>query len=703
MRLSHTVRFLGEILGEVLIAQESQAIFDLEEEIRLTAKARREGDPGADARLRSLVHGLSVDEARAVAAAFTAYFDLVNLAEEDYRIAVLRDRQRERHPDPIDDSIGDAIARLRALGIPPDRVASILQELDIELVLTAHPTEAKRRSVLSRLQRIAQLVACYHDVDALPEEQDRCRERLVAEVTSLWLTRRSRLSRPEVTDEVRAGLYFIDSVLWDVLPEVYRSLEKALSRYYPGLRVDHPWLRLASWIGGDRDGNPNVTVEVTAETLRLHRGLAVDRYRRALHDLSRRMSLSARWVPPTDALRQWLDRRRPYPPHIARVAERYPDELYRITTSLLVADLAAASQDDMVARLLSDEPHQALVSVSHLRTPLREMAAALPPAVVGEEIKAIEQRLDIFGLHVARLDVRDDASRLNAALAEVLRALGVSPDYDQLDAEQRTALLSRLLQEPKPPLARLPGVTQETEDTWGVFRLIRRAQQVYGTELWGALVLSMTHSVADVLGALLLLRWSDCDERIPVVPLFETLADLRAAPEILRKLFADPTYRAHLAALDNHQIVMIGYSDSNKDGGYLAANWALYRAQEEIARVCREHGIRLTLFHGRGGTIARGGGPANRAIRAQPPGTIEGRFRMTEQGEVIAERYSNPHLARRHLEQIVNAVILSSFPEACVCPEVPQAWRDAMDQMALASWRAYRGLVYETPGFVRFW
>lgn len=701
-RLSRTVRFLGDILGEVLIAQESQAIFDLEEKIRLAAKARRQGEAAADATLRSTVGQLTADEARAVAAAFATYFDLVNLAEEYYRVAVLRQREHERQPDPIADSIGDAIAQLKAAGVSSDRVAAVLRALDIELVLTAHPTEVKRRSILSRLQRIGQIVWQYHDADALPDEQQRCRDRLVAEVTSLWLTRRSRRSRPEVTDEVRSGLYFLDTVLWDVLPEIYRLLDKALERYYPGLQVDHPWLRMASWIGGDRDGNPNVTVEVTAETLRLHRGLAVERYRKAFRELSRRMSLSTRWVPPTEALRQWLEQRRPYPPHIARIVERYPDELYRVTAALLVADLATASQDDMVSRLLSDEPHRALISVAQMRMPLQEMAAALPQPVTREEIQPILQRLDIFGLHVARLDVRDDASRFNAALAEVLRALGIAPDYDRLEEEEKIALLSRLLKEPRPALARLPGVTQKTEEVWGVFRLIRRAQEVYGTELWGGLVLSMTHRVSDVLGALLLLCWSRCRD-LPIVPLFETLADLKAAPEILQRLFADPTYREYVAAQGDHQMVMIGYSDSNKDGGYLAANWALYQAQEAIARVCREHGIRLTLFYGRGGTIARGGGPTNRAIRAQPPGTIEGRFRMTEQGEVIAERYSNPHIARRHLEQVVNAVLLASFPETYARPVVPQAWREAMDQMAEASWRAYRGLVHETPGFVRFW
>jgi phosphoenolpyruvate carboxylase len=323
--------------------------------------------------------------------------------------------------------------------------------------------------------------------------------------------------------------------------------------------------------------------------------------------------------------------------------------------------------------------------------------------------------MEIFGLHAARLDLREDSARLASALGEILRALNVDLAFERGDDRSRTETLTRLLSRPAPSLAAQPGVTAETAETWALFRLVARAQGVYGRDLFGPFIISMTRGPADVLTVLLLARWAGCADGLPIVPLFETLDDLDAAPRILGELFALDAYRAHLAAYRNEQTVMIGYSDSNKDGGYLAANWALYQAQENIARVCREHGVTLTLFHGRGGTVARGGGPANRAIRAQPPGTVNGRFRVTEQGEILAARYGDPDIAHRHLEQIVHAVLLASATsderhgaggERRVAPHsspVTPEWRAAMTAMSNSARAAYRALVYETPGFVDYW
>jgi phosphoenolpyruvate carboxylase len=266
---------------------------------------------------------------------------------------------------------------------------------------------------------------------------------------------------------------------------------------------------------------------------------------------------------------------------------------------------------------------------------------------------------------------------------------------------QHAPTLLRLLTEPAPLLAENPGITPETSETWATFHLMARAQHVYGHELLGPFIIAMTHGPADVLAVLLLARWTGCAGGLHIAPLFETLDDLSHAPRILAELFALDAYRTHLARCNDEQTIMIGYSDSNKDGGYLSANWALYGAQENIARVCREHGVKLTLFHGRGGSVARGGGPANRAIRAQPPGTVNGRFRMTEQGETITSRYANPDLAYRHLEQIASAVLLSSAPIDLVV--IPASWREAMDHLAHEAWRAYRSLVYDTPTFLDYW
>lgn len=700
MDISQTIHMLGDLLGKVISVQESTEIFHIEESIRADAKGRRNNENEAANRLQQTIRELTVEHAQGVAAAFATYFDLVNLAEENYRIGLLRKRQADVYPEPLNDSIEDAIARLKEQGVTPEEMANLLENLSIELVLTAHPTEARRRTVQSKLQRISHLLGNLTNTHLLPQEHDQTLRQLETEITALWLTDRARTSKPAVTDEVRTGLYFVEASFWDTLPWLYADLERALARHYPGLRPRSNWLSLASWMGGDRDGNPFVTSEVTAETLRLHRGLAVESHRRGIQELARQLSLSARQVPPPAQLTDWLEKRHPLPPHVAYIEKRYANEPYRLTLSILAADLADASQDDMTARLLAQDPHHARITPEDLLIPLNAIASALPAILAQGDVLTVQRQLEIFGLHAMRLDIRQDSSKLNAALGEVLRALNIAPDFQNTSAEERLSILNRLLSKPLPPLASRPGITAETAETWALFQLIARVRNVYGPELLGPVIISMTHSAADVLTVLALARWTGCDEGLDICPLVESVDDLKAAPEMLKSLFSSPIYRPHLEANKNEQMVMIGYSDSNKDGGYLTANWALYQAQESIWAMADEHKVRLTIFHGRGGTIARGGGPANRAIRAQPAGSIRGRFRVTEQGEIIAARYANPTVAHRHIEQIVHAVLMASAPKQ---ENIPLLWRAALDGMSSASLRFYRGLVYETPGFIEFW
>jgi phosphoenolpyruvate carboxylase len=701
MDLSESVHLLGDLLGQVIGAEGSPQLFEIEEKIRALAKARRSGDAAAAQLLAQDVAALLPAEARSVAAAFALYFDLVNVAEENYRVRALRQRQRDNYPNPISESIAAAIGQLKQRGVTTDQLTALLDQLRIELVLTAHPTEAKRRTILSKLQRVGQHLHQLDSTDLLPGEREEILSALRAEITALWLTDQARTAKPGVTDEVRTGLYFIGEIFWEVLPRLYADLDRALQQHYPELRSPDRWLTLASWIGGDRDGNPNVTAEVTAETLRLHRGLAIEQHRKALHEVARRFSLSARRVPPPVELQAWLDSRRPLPDHVAFLENRYADEPYRLTLSLLAADLEQASQEQMTARLLENTPQRARIMLDDLVKPVDLMAATTPPALSHYPLQVVQQQLKIFGLHTARLDLREDSSRLTATLGEILRALNVDTAFERNDAAARSQTVLRLLSEPAPQLAENPGITPETAETWATFRLMARARQIYGHELLGPFIISMAHSAADVLTVLLLARWTGCADGLRIAPLFETLDDLSNAPRILAELFTLNVYRAHLARCSGEQMVMIGYSDSNKDGGYLAANWALYQAQENIAQVCDGHGIQLTLFHGRGGSVARGGGPANRAIRAQPPNTINGRLRLTEQGETIASKYGNPDLAHRHLEQLASAVLLASAPIDLVA--IPGAWRSALDRLAQAAWRAYRSLVYDTPEFLVYW
>jgi len=702
MELATAIHLLGALLGDVIHELESPELVETEERIRAAAKERRNGNAQAARQLEAEVVALTADSARVISAAFATYFDLVNLAEENKRIREIRARANALYPEPLNESISHAVAALKQQGVTSEQMQNLLAQLSIELVLTAHPTEARRRSVTSKIQQIARLLDQLIDDATLWLERRKITDSLYAEIAALWLTDRHRTARLAVTDEVRTGLYFVETIFWDVIPILYDDMNRALASYYPEVVPPPNWFRLASWMGGDRDGNPNVTHEATAETLRLHRGLAVEQHRQRIRRLARRLSLSDSRLPPPPEFKAWLDSRRPFPAHVANIEERYAAEPYRLALSLLAADLAEASREEMTARLLQSKPHQARIQLKNLLEPINIIAKRLPAFVARDEIQTLINQLNIFGLGAMRLDIREESTRFNAALGEILRALNLTPNFTTMPEDERLALLTQLLSAPLPELSAHPGVTSAAAETWALFQLVARARAVYGHELIGPVVISMCRSVSDILTVLLLARWTNCDSKLQVVPLFETIEDLNAAPDILEKLFAIPAYRAHLGACANAQMIMIGYSDSNKDGGYVTANWALNQAQNKISRVAKAHQITLTIFHGRGGTIARGGGPANKAIRAQPVGSINGRFRLTEQGETIAARYSNPELAHRHLEQIVHAVLLASSP-ANPPIKILAEWRAEMESMSTIARQFYRSLVYETPDFADFW
>ncbi|HSD82406.1 MAG TPA: phosphoenolpyruvate carboxylase, partial [Anaerolineae bacterium] len=393
LELSDAVHLLGDLLGQVISTEESPQLFEIEEKIRAQAKARRSGDVQAGKHLAAEVATLPPEAARGVAAAFTLYFDLINVAEEHYRVQALRQRQRELYPNPISESIAEAIGQLKERGLTPEQMAALLSQLHVELVLTAHPTEAKRRTILSKLQRVGLGLRRLDSTDLLPHEREAVRHALRAEITALWLTDQARTAKPGATDEVRTGLYFIGEIFWEVLPRIYADLDEALEQHYPQLKSPAHWLTLASWTGGDRDGNPNVTAGTTAETLRLHRGLAIEQHRKALHEVARRFSLSARRVPPPAELKAWLDARHPLPDHVAFLERRYAGEPYRLTLSLLSADLEQASQEQMTARLLENAPHTARISLSDLTQPIELIASVTPAALSHYPLRKVQQQL----------------------------------------------------------------------------------------------------------------------------------------------------------------------------------------------------------------------------------------------------------------------------------------------------------------------
>lgn len=718
--LSDDIHLLGDILGRVIRRQSGVDIFELEERIRALTKARRmdAGDPEIDAAIDRLIRSLNVTEAELVARAFTVYFELINLAEEQHRVRMLRNREREVHPRPLNESVAAAVSELRQMGLDEFEMAELLKRLHIELVFTAHPTQAKRRTVLSKLRRIAHALTELDVRDLLPAERRDIFTHLTAEITSLWLTDRSRTDRIAVTDEVRTGLFYFDTTLWSVVPQVYTEMARALREQYPNLEPPARFLTFGSWIGGDRDGNPNVTPDVTAEALRLHRGLAVEKHRATARKLNRSLSISQELASISPKLLEALSAARSRSDHVDYLRTRYPTEPYRLWVAVLGADLAEASAGDMVSRVKGvNNPPLQLRQMGDLLRPLRLIDDTLRESgmadIAVDGLAEMRHQAQAFGLHVTRIDMRQFSEHHTAVLGEILKGLEIHQTFAELDGSERLSVLTQLLGQPTPDLATLEesAIGKESRETLELFGILGRTIAFYGPELIGPYVVSMTHGPEDILAVLLLAKWhgiclreDDSREGMALAPLFETREDLRAAPEVMADLFEHPAYGRHLERMDRKQTIMIGYSDSNKDAGYMAANWELYQAQEAMATTCRGHNVAMMLFHGRGGTIARGGGPANRAILAQPPDTVGGRVRITEQGEVIDERYGTPAVARRHLEQVTHAVMKASVPphyrrEMRTHPD----WRSAMEEMTAVSYRSYRKLIYKTPTFLEYW
>jgi phosphoenolpyruvate carboxylase len=719
--LSADIHLLGDLLGKVIRRQAGVETFELEERFRALSKVRRQDrDSAAEiaAKLNELVESLNLTQIREVARAFTLYFQLINVAEDHHRARVLRARMRAEAPQPIGESLRAAIADLWHSGVDEFQMQRLLDSLHIEPVFTAHPTEAKRRTLISKLKRIEQGLRQLDQQQLLPAEQTRIKQELLAEITILWLTAQSRVAKPSVTDEVKTGLYYFDSTIWGVVPKIYREMEEALAEHYPGVTLPPRFLTFGSWIGGDRDGNPNVTAFVTAETLRLHRGLALSRHGETAGALTRTLSLSEQLHQPAPEMLALLkEEEAEFSGHVKFLAEQYPEEPYRLLAAALKADLNDANHDPVKSRLLENDnsPMAELQTAADLLRPLRSMDVSLrggrTDAIANADLKDALCQANVFGVNVARLDIRQFSDYHDAALAEIFAQLGIAADYSELPPNERAELLTQLLAQEIPDFGKPSDYTEPTSELLQLFRVLSRAVELYGPEMIGPYIISMTTDVDDVLAVLLLAKWhglclrGDANPRaLPAIaPLFETREDLVHAPHVMKRLFTHPSYRAHLAAQGMEQVVMIGYSDSNKDAGYLTATWELYQAQDRLAQCCREHEVKLTLFHGRGGTIARGGGPANRAILAQPPGSVEGRIRITEQGEVINDYYFNPDIAERHLEQLISAVLIASSPGHKRRAVPRAAWVSVMEELSATAFRAYREFIYETPAVLQYW
>ncbi len=712
--LRYDIRLLGRILGDTIRAQEGEAVFEVVERIRQTSiRFHRDSNEAAREELQAILSSLATGRAITVIRAFGYFSHLSNIAEDQHHIRRIRARALEG-AEPRPGTLARALARVRETGVEAGALQGFFERALCMPVLTAHPTEVRRKSSIDRELEIAGLLERRDRTPLTPEELALNREALRRAVLLLWQTSVLRGTRLRVIDEVLNGLSHYDQTFLRQLPRLYGELEDRLAATEPAWKtLSVPsFLRIGSWIGGDRDGNPYVTAEVLRETLRLHSERALGFYLEELHSLGAELSIDERMVGVSDELRQ--------------LAERSPDrsehrrhEPYRRAIVGLYARLAATARtlDGLEAAhhaLGEAEPYG---NAGELLAELDVVAASLTAngsaAVARGRLRALRRAVDLFGFHLASLDLRQNSEVHERCLAELLAAAGAEDDYGSLDEEARIALLAGEIESARPLASPHLAYAEETAGELATLAAAAEGRRRFGPAAVRHAIISKTDGVSDILelAALLkevgLLRPGEQRLEVDIVPLFETIADLRRCPEVMERLFSLPAYRRLLASRGDVQEVMLGYSDSNKDGGYLTSIWELYKAQTALIEVFRRHGVALRLFHGRGGSVGRGGGPSYEAILAQPPGAIQGQIRVTEQGEVIAAKYANAEVGRRNLETLAAATL-----EATLLPPEPAAdtpdsregapsgdWLAVMETLSESAFRAYRALVYETPGF----
>ena len=678
--LRDDVRLLGELLGETLRGLEGEELFEIVERVRALAKRGRAGSTRDFEELATALSQLPVDSALAVARAFAHFLNLANIAEQHHRIRRRREYRQRPDAPPQRGSCEDVFARLVAGGVTPDRLHAAVCALRIELVLTAHPTEVARRTLAEKYNRIATALQERDRPDLTAAERADIRAALRREIMTAWGSSDVRQQRPTPIDEVRGGLVVFEQSLWHSVPRYVRVVDGALTRATGrGLPLEAAPLRFGSWIGGDRDGNPNVTPEITRRACLLARWVAADLLHQEVQALRSELSITEA----TPALRE----------QVGSAAEPYRELLRDVRARLLATRTwVESSLDGNADRPASPDVY---VAADELMASLRLCHESLTATGFGDvaqgRLTDAIRRVAAFGVTMAPLDIRQDASRHTQAIAAITRALDLG-DYARWDEPTRIAFLTRELTGRRPLLPPDFAADPEVADVLDTFRAIARIPQ--GS--LGAYVITMASRPSDVLAVALLQKELRVPRPLRVVPLFETSADLQQAATTIDALFDVPWYRDRAGG---RQEVMIGYSDSAKDVGRLAAGWSLYKAQEELVAVARARSIDLTLFHGRGGSVGRGGGPTYLAIMSQPPGSIEGRLRVTEQGEMLQALFGFPDIALRTME-----VYTSGTLEAWLQPPAParQEWRTAMEQLAADARSAYRGIVYEHPQFVDY-
>ena len=709
--LRDDIRLLGRLLGDTVRDQQGEAAFGLIERIRQNSvRFRRDDDIAARRELEDILDALSREQTIQVVRAFSYFSHLANIAEDQHHI-----RRSRAHlvagSAPREGSLAHALQHALDSGAAdPAALAGFFDGALVSPVLTAHPTEVQRKSILNCETVIARLLDARDRMQLTPEEAEANAEALRRAVLTLWQTRMLRTAKLSVIDEVNNGLSYFETTFLRELPRLYASLEDRLAAADPALGAPEltAFVQVGSWIGGDRDGNPFVTAEVLERALSMHCAVALGHYLDELHILGSQLSLGIGLVSASDALLALAEASPDHSPHRS-------DEPYRRAISGIYARLAATyrsllGHDPLRHAVAVAQPYPSAAALAEdLDVLHRSLAANGSAALTRGRLRHLRRAVKVFGFHLAPLDLRQNSDVHERVVAELLERARPGTAYGGLDEDARCALLLEELATARPLASPHVRYSDETEGELAIFRAARQAHLRYGTAAIHNCIISKTDDVSDLLELAVLLKEAGLLRPLEnaldvnIVPLFETIGDLENAAGVMDRIFSIPTYRGLLEARAHTQEVMLGYSDSNKDGGFLTSGWALYKAEGELVDTFARHGVRLRLFHGRGGSVGRGGGPSYQAILAQPEGAVQGQIRLTEQGEVIGAKYGNPEVGRRNLEVLVAATLATSLRPASAAP-TPPAFLDAMQALSDAAFAAYRGLVYETAGFERyFW
>jgi len=710
--LKEDIRLLGRLLGDVLRDQEGDAVFDIVETIRQTAvRFRRDDDPDAGEELATLLHKLTREQTISVVRAFSYFSHLANIAEDQHH-----NRRRRAHllkgSAPRSGSIGYALGKLFDAGIGREAVDEFFREALISPVLTAHPTEVQRKSILDAEHDIARLLA-ERDLPQTPKERRHNEQLLHARIATLWQTRMLRYSKLTVADEIDNALSYYRITFLREVPALYDDIALEVAERYGGepQAAHASFLQMGSWIGGDRDGNPNVNADTMRHALTRQSTTILDFYLDEVHALGAELSASTLLVKVTPALEQLADASPDASPHRS-------DEPYRRALIGIYARLAATARELGVGHILRKEvghaapyldPELFAADLEVLADSLRQNHGAM---LVQPRLAGLLRAARIFGFHLASLDMRQSSDIHERVLAELFARAGVEADYSALSEEDKRALILRELAQSRPLFSPYESYGDETNSELAILRCAREIRLRYGPRAIRNYIISHTETVSDLLEVLLLqketglMRVSAGSNDAMVIPLFETIPDLQRAAGIMDEWMSIPLVAGLIEKQGRLQEVMLGYSDSNKDGGFLTSNWELYQAELKLVEVFERHQVKLRLFHGRGGTVGRGGGPSYDAIRAQPPGTVNGQIRLTEQGEIIASKFSNPEIGRRNLELLVAATLEASLtPNAagsgCEAERLKR-FESVMAELSSRAYKAYRDLVYETPGFTDY-